>query len=85
MGPSPSKTMVNAATVEPTEDRYREVIYLSIPNRPSRTHCHGHEVSVSATVAPSVGSAQVLMHRDGSAKVVEGFTVKATSFTTKTP
>jgi hypothetical protein len=24
---------------------------------------HGHEVSVPATVAPSVGSAQVLMHR----------------------
>ena len=46
---------------------------------------HGHQVSVPATVAPGVGSDQVLMHRDGSAQVVEGFTVKATSFTLKTP
>lgn len=45
----------------------------------------GHQVSVPATVAPGVGSDQVLMHRDGSAQVVEGFTVKATSFTLKTP
>jgi hypothetical protein len=46
---------------------------------------HGHQVSVPATVAPSAGSDQVLMRRDGSAQVVEGFTVKATSFTLTTP
>jgi hypothetical protein len=46
---------------------------------------HGHEVSVPAKVAPGVGSDEVFMHRDGSAQVVEGFTVKATSFTIKNP
>jgi hypothetical protein len=46
---------------------------------------HGHQVSVPATVAPGVGRDEVLMHRDGGAQVVEGFTVKATSFTLKTP
>jgi hypothetical protein len=46
---------------------------------------HGHQLSVPATVAPSVGTDQVLMRKDGGAQVVEGFTVKATSFTLKTP
>jgi hypothetical protein len=46
---------------------------------------HGQKISVPATVAPSAGMNQVLMHRDGTAQVVEGFTVKATSFTLKTP
>jgi hypothetical protein len=46
---------------------------------------HGHQLSVPATVAPSAGTDEVLMRRDGSAQVVEGFTVKATSFTLKTP
>ena len=46
---------------------------------------HGQKISVPATVAPGVGSEQVLMHRDGSTQVVEGFTVKTTSFTLKTP
>jgi hypothetical protein len=45
----------------------------------------GHQVSVPATVAPGAGADEVLMHRDGTAQVVEGFTVKATSFTLKTP
>jgi Protein of unknown function (DUF2911) len=46
---------------------------------------HGHQVSVPATVAPGAGADEVLMRRDGTAEVVEGFTVKATSFTHKTP
>jgi hypothetical protein len=46
---------------------------------------HGHQLSVPATVAPSAGTDQVLMRKDGGAQVVEGFTVKATSFTIKTP
>ncbi len=46
---------------------------------------HGQKISVPATVAPGVGMDQVLMHRDGSTQVVEGFIVKATSFTLKTP
>jgi len=45
----------------------------------------GHEISVPATVAPGVGPDEVLMHRDGKTQVVEGFTVKATTFTIKTP
>ena len=46
---------------------------------------HGHQLSVPATVAPSTGTDEVLMRKDGGAQVVEGFTVKATSFTLKTP
>lgn len=46
---------------------------------------HGQKISVPATVAPAAGSDQVLMHRDGDAQVVEGFTVKGTSFILKTP
>ncbi len=46
---------------------------------------NGHEISVPATVTPGTGTDQVLMHRDGSADVVDGFTVKDTNFTIKTP
>jgi hypothetical protein len=46
---------------------------------------HGHQVSVPATVAPVTGRDEVLMHRNGTAQVVEGFIVKATSFTLRTP
>jgi hypothetical protein len=45
----------------------------------------GHEISVPATVAPGAGPDEVLLHRDGKTQVVEGFTVKATTFTIKTP
>jgi hypothetical protein len=44
---------------------------------------HGHEVTVPATVAATGAKDEVLTHRDGSAQVVEGFTVKANSFTIK--
>jgi hypothetical protein len=46
---------------------------------------HGQKISIPATVAPGVGMDQVLMHRDGKSQVVDGFIVKATSFTLKTP
>jgi hypothetical protein len=46
---------------------------------------HGQKISVPATVAPGARMDQVFMHRAGSAQVVEGFTVKATTFTLKTP
>jgi virulence-associated protein VagC len=46
---------------------------------------HGQKVSIPATVAPGTGADEVLLHRDGSAQVVEGFTVKETSFTIKKP
>jgi hypothetical protein len=46
---------------------------------------NGHEISVPATVAPGSGTDQVLIHRDGSAEVVDGFIVKDTTFTIKNP
>jgi hypothetical protein len=46
---------------------------------------NGHQVTVPATVAPASGPDQVLEHRDGSGQVVDGFTVKETNFTLKTP
>jgi hypothetical protein len=45
----------------------------------------GHQVTVPASVAPGTGPDHVLLHRDGSAEVVDGFTVKETNFTLKTP
>jgi hypothetical protein len=45
----------------------------------------GHEISVPATVAPGSGPDQVLIHRDGSAQIVDGFIVKDTTFTIKNP
>ena len=46
---------------------------------------HGQKISVPATVAPATGRDEVLTRRDGGAQVVEGFTVKTTSFTIKKP
>ena len=46
---------------------------------------NGHQITVPATVAPGNGPDQVLEHRDGSTQVVDGFTVKETNFTLKTP
>ena len=46
---------------------------------------NGHEISVPATATPGVGQDQVLEHRVGNTQVVEGFTVKDTSFTIKNP
>jgi hypothetical protein len=46
---------------------------------------NGHQITVPATVAPASGPDQVLEHRDGSSQVVDGFTVKDTNFTLKTP
>jgi hypothetical protein len=46
---------------------------------------NGHEISVPATVAPGSGPDQVLIHRDGSAQIVDGFIVKDTTFTIKNP
>lgn len=46
---------------------------------------NGHQITVPATVAPGNGPDQVLEHRDGSTQIVDGFTVKETSFTLKTP
>jgi hypothetical protein len=45
----------------------------------------GHQITVPATVAPGTGPNQVHLHRDGSAQVVDGFTVKETNITLKTP
>jgi Protein of unknown function (DUF2911) len=45
----------------------------------------GNEISVPAKVTPGVGRDEVLMHRDGKTQVVEGFTVKATTFTITNP
>ena len=45
----------------------------------------GHEVSVPATASPATSRDEVLIHREGNGQVVDGFTVKATSFTLKTP
>jgi hypothetical protein len=44
---------------------------------------NGHSVDVPATVAPSAVRDELLTHRDGATEVVEGFTVKSTSFTIK--
>ena len=46
---------------------------------------NGHEISVPATATPGVGQDQVLEHRVGNTQVVEGFTVKDTSFIIKIP
>jgi hypothetical protein len=46
---------------------------------------NGHEISVPATVAPGSGPDQVLIHRDGSTEIVDGFIVKDTTFTIKNP
>jgi hypothetical protein len=46
---------------------------------------NGLDIAVPATVAPSAVKAEVLTRREGSTDVVEGFTVKATSFTIKQP
>jgi hypothetical protein len=46
---------------------------------------NGHQITVPATVAPGSGPDQVLEHRDGSSQVVDGFTVKETNITLKTP
>jgi hypothetical protein len=46
---------------------------------------NGHQITVPATVAPGNGPDKVLEHRDGSTQVVDGFTVKETNFTLKTP
>ena len=46
---------------------------------------NGHQITVPATVAAGNGPDQVLIHRDGSCQVVDGFTVKETNFTLKTP
>jgi hypothetical protein len=46
---------------------------------------NGHEISVPATVAPGSGPDEVLIHRDGSAEVVDGFIVKETTLTIKNP
>ncbi len=43
----------------------------------------GHDVSVPATAAPAVTRDEVLIHRAGTTDVVDGFTVKTTSFTLK--
>jgi hypothetical protein len=43
----------------------------------------GHDVSVPATAAPAVTRDEVLIHRAGTTDVVDGFTVKTTSFTIK--
>jgi hypothetical protein len=45
----------------------------------------GQEISVPATVTPGVGRDEVFMHRDGKTQVVDGFIVKATTFTIKNP
>ncbi len=46
---------------------------------------NGHNIAVPATVAPSAVKEELLTRREGSTDVVEGFTVKATSFTIKQP
>jgi hypothetical protein len=46
---------------------------------------NGHQITIPATLAPGSGPDQVLTHRDGSSQVVDGFTVKETNFTLKTP
>jgi hypothetical protein len=46
---------------------------------------NGQQITVPATVAPSTRRDEVLEHRDGSAQILDGFTVKDTSFTIKTP
>jgi hypothetical protein len=46
---------------------------------------NGHQISVPVTVAPGSGPDQVLIHRDGSGEVVDGFIVKETTFTIKNP
>ena len=46
---------------------------------------NGHEISIPATVAPGSGPAQVLIHRDGNTEIVDGFTVRDTTFTIKNP
>ena len=45
----------------------------------------GHQISVPATVSTGVGQDQVLLHKDGSAEVLDGFTVKDTNFSIKAP
>jgi hypothetical protein len=46
---------------------------------------NGHDIAVPATVAKGAVQEEVLTRRDGNTDVVEGFTVKATSFTIKQP
>ncbi len=46
---------------------------------------NGHQISVPATVAAGSGPDEVLIHRDGSTEVVDGFTVKETTLTIKNP
>jgi hypothetical protein len=46
---------------------------------------NGHQITVPATLASGSGPDQVLEHREGSTEVVDGFTVKETNFTLKTP
>jgi Protein of unknown function (DUF2911) len=46
---------------------------------------NGQSVEVPATVAPSNVRDELLTHREGTTEVVEGFTVKSTSFTIKKP
>ncbi len=46
---------------------------------------NGKQITVPATVIPGTGSDQVLEHKDGVSQVVDGFTVKETNFTLKTP
>ena len=45
---------------------------------------NGKEVSVPVTEGPGATRGEVLMHRAGNVDVVDGFTVKSTSFTIKT-
>jgi hypothetical protein len=46
---------------------------------------NGHKVSVPAKLAATNGPDEVLMHREGNDQVVDGFTVKAVSFSLATP
>jgi hypothetical protein len=46
---------------------------------------NGHSVDLPATVAPSAVRDELLTHHEGTAEVVEGFTVKSTSFRPKNP
>jgi hypothetical protein len=46
---------------------------------------NGRKFSVAAKLAATNGPDQVLMHREGNDQVVDGFTVKAVSFSIATP
>jgi hypothetical protein len=94
-------SMTYAATNESGSLRFPTAVRVGTTNLPAGTYAihwetgaaetqvkisgNGRSVDVPATVAPSAVRDELLTHRDGATEVVEGFTVKSTSFTIKNP